>query len=264
MEQDESTRIVLTNEGFSKHFRNAFASLEEQAQNNSAGGCCRPVSLKTCIQNVYTEKQCIFLAHVWMLTEERWITKRSGPCDDKLPCPNPSVGDIWEDYQFDLPSTETIMNSREKSISRDLDHTRRHVCAQCQKDEQKSCSHDRNPGSIVTWSQLTMKRSTISFSLVHPATFQTIIATTPERTKCLQFDDVWPADQSNLDQILDKCRGLPDEFRREMNSLFSSRRKSDKVLRVKCLIECLRIEKVTYQLSGYPGRVKHIERSSTD
>ncbi len=262
MGETEPILLSLENGGSSTNFKDAFSKLEEHLNKNSTG-CCRNIRLEPHTENVTVEEQCIYVTYLWTLAEERWITKRSRPYNRET-CPDNPVGNIQQDYQFDPPQT-TILNPPELSISKDLDKTRRREdCSQCQNDEQIQCSHCKNRRSILTWTQLTVKWSNIRSSFLYSTNSQSlypeaIIPTVVNKIKCLDFDDIWPSNSKTLDRILDQCYRLPEGFRNEINKKFLSHQKSDKILRLKCLIECFHIEKIIYQLNGLPSKIINIK-----
>jgi hypothetical protein len=248
-----------TDHGLSENCQEALRQLEEHVHQNHSKACCGKIRLIPHARNAVIKEQYIYSASLCTLVEQRWSTKRSLPDTGNEPCPDKPVGDIWEDYQFDAPKT-TVLNPPELSIRQDLDQTRRREeCVQCQTNKQNPCPECKGRRSIVTWIQLNIKWLNHSSSLLFSSdnqsfSSQSIIQTATNKTKVLDFDDIWPSNKNSLDHILDTCQDLPRGLRNELNNKFSEHQKSDKILRLQCIIEGLYIQKIDYQLNGLPSK----------
>jgi hypothetical protein len=259
MEESDSIFKPSTNNDLPRRCREALSQLEEHFSDNTFGICCKKFTLIKNAEDVTIEEHSIYIANICTLLERRWPTKRSLPYNGNESCPNRPEGDILHDYKFDPPAT-TVLGQSSRSIFKDLDQTRRQEeCLQCQNDEQVPCSHCKGRRYVVTWTQLNVQwfnnTSKIIFSSNNESSCpQSIIDSASNKVQCLQFDDIWPSNRTTLDDILETCHNLPEGLQIEMNKKFLEHQRADKILRLKCTIERVRIEKITYCLNGIKGK----------
>jgi hypothetical protein len=264
MDETESIVASSTNNDLPRNYRKAFLELDEHFGRNSFGICCKKFTVTPHARDVTIEEHLIYIANLWTLVERRWPTQKSLPYTGNESCPDSPVGDIWQDYEFD-PPVRTVLSPSSKSLSRDLDKTRRQEeCSSCENNEQVACSRCNGRGYIVTWTQLNVKwfnnYSKIIVSCNNDGSCpQSIIDLALKRIQCLEFDDTWPSTRTTLDDILDTCHDLPEGLRNEMNKKFLEHQQADKILRLKCDIERVKIDKINYCLNGIEGKEINIK-----
>jgi hypothetical protein len=254
----------FTNDDLSDNAREALSRLEKHFEKDTSSVCCKKFRLKSLARDVTINEKWIYSAYICTLAEQRWPTRKSVVYNGNEICPNNPVGDIWQDYEFDSPKT-TVLDVPALCISKDLKQTRcQEECPHCQNNQQTQCSHCKGRHLVVTWTQLNVKWSNTSSILFFPSDQnfcpQSIIQTPTKKIKCLEFDDIWPPNRITLDSIFERCNDLPEGLRIEINRKFLVHQRTDKILRLRCVIERFRVEKINYRLSGSQGKEINIKK----
>jgi hypothetical protein len=208
---------IDSNNTLSESCRTALSQLEEYLNNNTSDVCCRKLNLISHVRNATITEQWSYIAYLCTLVEQRWCTPRSLPYNGNKTCPNNPIRDIWRDYEFDSP-TKTVLDVPALSISRDLDETRQQKeCSKCQSDEQIQCPHCQGHRSVLIWTQLNVRWSNNSSTIVFSPNNQNfcpeeIIQTASNKKKCLEVDTIWSSTTKTLDDFLINAMIYPKDF----------------------------------------------------
>ena len=255
-EMDERIPTLVTS---TRGGKIALSFLEKHLNETLNIPCWRRIELVRHARNINIDKHRIYIVDLQTLVEQRRCKTKCLPYDSKEDCPDSPIGDIWQDYQFDAPTT-TVLRTPELSVCKDLEKTRRREeCIHDADDELNQCRLCRGRGSTVAWTQLHVKWSNRSMKLLFPTNIQNVISEeiifgAVSKIVCLNFDGQWQSTNNTLDHVLDECADLPQELRTEINNRFVAYQRSEKIRRLKCQIERLSFEKITYQMRNHPRK----------
>jgi hypothetical protein len=117
----------------------AFSKLEKHFNDNNYSFCCRRFRLIDHARNIRIEEGWVYTAYLCTLNEERSPSTKTSPYKENETCLNSPLGDIWKDYEFDLP-VKTELDGRELCRDEDLYKTRRkEECPKCKSTGQIQC-----------------------------------------------------------------------------------------------------------------------------
>ena len=255
----ESTRL-LTSQELSNEDRRLLGTAENYLEFHDDSFCCQKFDLTKNLS--YFRKQTIdvFLAKICTLGEDRWSTEKTVPFKDFGTFPNEPIGNIWTDYEFDVPQT-TQMQS-DLSLSKSLHETRqkRNCSATHSIDNEKQCVRCGNTSFVTVWHEVHARwlnevSTIIHFSYEPSFVPQEIIRKSDDFNVRFRYDDVWSSDQKSLDSVLNNCENLSEEFRLKLNETFVNNhlQKAKPIRRLLLLIRHYPIVQCQYQLINIPG-----------
>lgn len=132
-------------------------------------------------------------------------------------------------------------------------------CPKCVGQGSIPCSDCAGLRFIVTWKKLHIKwenqESTITQdrtnSSILPAS---ILKKSLDKVICFEFDDNWQSTQS-IDNVLHTCDWLPQDLRANICKIYQKKHndKSERIIRLRCIIECLHIKEIDYMFNRRPG-----------
>ncbi|CAF1418886.1 unnamed protein product [Adineta steineri] len=81
-----------------------------------------------------------YIAHLSTLRESRWVSEAKAPYFGDEVIAHRALGNIWDDYQFDQPTTTLLDGGKFKEMVYDLKETQhREPCSKCQSLGQIKC-----------------------------------------------------------------------------------------------------------------------------
>lgn len=258
MAEDEYLLHETGNNMLSERDRSALSSLAEHYGKDTSGPCCQKFRLVSRAENVITEEKIIYAAFLCTLVEERWTVQKTFPYNGNEICPGDPIGDIWHDYEFDTPQI-TVLKTPQLCVSKDLNHTqRREECSQCRDNREDKCSQCKGKHSVFIRTQLNVKWSNHKSNPFYPPGDESLYSQLKlqefsNKIKCVDFDDIWPSDERSLNSIFNRCNGLPEDLKNDLNRKFLTQ-SSSTIRRLKCLIERVGVVKISYQLKGLKGK----------
>lgn len=255
----ESTRL-LTSQELSNEDRRLLGTAENYLEFNDDYFCCQKFDLTKNLS--YFRKQTIdvFLAKICTLGEDRWSREKIVPFKDFETFPNKPLGNIWTDYEFDVPQT-TQMES-ELSLSKSLHETRqkRNCSTTHSTNNENQCVDCGNTSFVTAWHEVYARwlnevSTMIYFSYEPCFVPQEMIRKSKDFNVRFRYDAVWSPDEKSLDSILNNCENLSEEFRLKLNQKFINNhlQKAKPIRRI--LVEILHspIVQCQYQLRNIPG-----------
>jgi hypothetical protein len=263
----------------------ALTKLEKHLNSKSCNRCfdLRPLAHA---QVVSVREISAYAAYLSTLGERRWLSEDSSPFHGNEPLPNDPVRNIWKDYHFDRPTKTLLDIGASEHVVRDLQETQhqeqcskceatgkiqcvkcdgqgtkeKHDCWVCHAKKRVQCPTCLGCRFLVVWNRLHVKWYNHRSSITHILDANTILPTSnivkaSGKVICYEFDDVWSSSTQSIDNVLGNCVDLPHHFQIEISQQYQAKHymRSDKILRLSCIIQRLHIKEIDYTLDATSG-----------
>lgn len=136
-------------------------------------------------------------------------------------------------------------------------------CDKCLSHGKIECPTCKGQCFVVVWSIIHVKWYNIKSSITHKPDIQCILPSSeieraPDKVTCLVHDSPWSSTMDSIDTVLDRCVGLPQDFRNKINQTYRNEHcgESGKILQIHCVVQRLKIKEFEYKLDHIEGRKK--------
>lgn len=134
-------------------------------------------------------------------------------------------------------------------------------CVECLSQGQIQCPTCKGQRFLVVWSIIHVKWYNIKSTITHKPNVRCILPSSEiehatDKVTCLVHDNIWSSTINSIDDVLNKCVGLPDDLLAKTNDVYRNEHdaKSGKIIRLYCVAQRLKIKEFEYKLDNINGK----------